>query len=89
VWLSNQIGNTGVLTGFEQLTTPPRGHSTPTRIATSRPLEHHGCARLELRAGPHGHNFKFPQVWRSNLRVDKRLPWWGLVGTLRAFTAAT
>ena len=38
VWISNQIGNTGVLTGFEQLdnTHRARVRSTRIRIATSR-----------------------------------------------------
>ena len=38
VWISNQIGNTGVLTGFEvSRTTRRHGRSTRIRTATSRP----------------------------------------------------
>lgn len=79
VWISNQIGNTGVLTGFEQLenTTarpfnPDPNHYKPTNV-TGAP-----AASFELAlTNP---DFKFPQVWRTNLGVDRKLPF-GWVGT--------
>ena len=79
VWISNQIGNTGVLTGFEDLrNTTARPFSAnpdkykPTTV-TGAP-----AAAYELALTDEG--FKFPQIWRSNIGVDQRL-FWGLVGT--------
>lgn len=80
VWISNQIGNNGVLTGFEQLdnTTarpfhPDPNHYKPTNV-TGAPAASYELAFTDP-------NFKFPQLWRSNLGVDRKLPWWGLIGT--------
>lgn len=77
VWISNQIGNNGVLTGFEQI------DRTNTRPFTDTPGQF-----IENAAAPSSYNiditdedFKFPQVWRTNIAVDKKLPW-GLVGTV-------
>ncbi|HET7293029.1 MAG TPA: carboxypeptidase regulatory-like domain-containing protein [Vicinamibacteria bacterium] len=79
VWISNQIGNTGVLTGFEQLNNtiarpfhPDPNHYKPTTV-TGAPASSFELALTDP-------NFKFPQVWRTNLAVDRRLPW-NLVGT--------
>jgi len=79
VWISNQVGNTGVLTGFMQTdgTTaypfnPDPYHYAPSTV-TGAP-----AASFELDVTAPG--FKFPQVWRSNIAVDQRLPW-GLTGT--------
>ncbi len=79
VWISNQVGNTGVLTGFEQLNNtrarpfnPDPDHYKPTTV-TGAP-----ASSFELALTDPG--FKFPQVWRTNLAVDRRLPW-ELVGT--------
>ena len=79
VWISNQVGNTGVLTGFHKLATRRRGRSTRTRTPTSprtSPARRPPSYELAL-TDP---DFKFPQVWRNNVAVDQRLPW-GLVGT--------
>jgi outer membrane receptor protein involved in Fe transport len=80
VWISNQVGNTGVLTGFIQAdnTTaypfnPDPDAYKPTTV-TGAPAASFQLALTDL-------NFKFPQVWRSNLAVDKRLPW-DLTGTV-------
>ena len=79
VWISNQIGNTGVLYGFSQTNNttafpfnpnPDRYKPAPTGAA---------AASYELDVTDQG--FRFPQTWRTNVGVDRRLPW-GLIGTL-------
>jgi hypothetical protein len=81
VFLSNQIGNNGVLTGFIDVsgaaaaqygfTADPNKYfipSTPTLPSTFD---------LAL-TDP---NYKMPQVWKSNLAIDQKLPWFGLVAS--------
>ncbi len=81
VWISNQIGNTGVLTGFISASNTtaypfnpdPYHYAPPAASITGAP-----AATFELNfTDP---TFKFPQVWRSNFAVDQRLPM-GLTGT--------
>jgi hypothetical protein len=85
VWISNQIGNTGVLTGFERLdnTTARPFHPDPKHYWGTPSLYPDGspkpAARYELALTDP--NFKFNQLWRSNIGIDQRLPF-GLVGTL-------
>jgi carboxypeptidase family protein len=78
VWISNQIGNTGVLTGSirQDSTTaypfnPDPDHYKPA--PTGGPAATFNLALTDP-------DFKFPQLWRSNLALDQRLPW-GLIGT--------
>jgi len=81
VFLSNQIGNNGVLTGFIDVsgaaaakygfTADPNKYfipSTPTLPSTFD---------LAL-TDP---NYKFPQVWKTNLAVDQKLPFFGLIAS--------
>lgn len=81
VFLSNQIGNNGVLTGFIDVsgaaaanygfTADPNKYfipSTPTLPSTFD---------LAL-TDP---NYKMPQVWKTNLAVDQKLNWLGLVAS--------
>ena len=82
VWISNQIGNTGVLTGFEQLEN--------TRARPFHPDPHHykpanvtGAPATSYELALTDEHFRFPQVWRTNLAVDQRMRW-GLVGTVEA-----
>jgi outer membrane receptor protein involved in Fe transport len=79
VWISNQIGNTGVLTGFEQLdnTTARPFNPDPNRY---KPTNVTGAPASSYELALTDENFKFPQVWRTNLAVDQRLAW-GVVGT--------
>ncbi|MBI4519661.1 MAG: TonB-dependent receptor [Gemmatimonadetes bacterium] len=79
VWISNQIGNTGVLTGFESRTNttarpfhPDPNHYKPTNV-TGAPASSYELALTEP-------DFVFPQTWRSNIGVDQRLPY-GFIGT--------
>ena len=80
VWVSNQIGENGVLTGFAQLdnTTarpfhPDPDHYKPASV-TGAPASSYGLAFTDP-------SFKFPQLWRSNIAVDHKLPF-GVAGTL-------
>ena len=79
VWISNQIGNTGVLTGFienigatDRPFNPDPNAYKPTNV-TGAPATSYELALTDP-------DFKFPQVWRNNLAVDQRLPW-GITGT--------
>lgn len=73
IWISNHVGNTGVLTGFEQVdntTTRPFNPNTdrykPTNV-TGAPASSYELALTDP-------DFKFAQVWRSNIALDRRLP---------------
>jgi hypothetical protein len=79
VWISNQIGNTGVLTGFEQLdnTTLRPFNPDPNRY---KPTNVTGAPASTYELALTNEDFKFPQIWRSNVALDRRLPW-DLVGT--------
>lgn len=80
VWISNQIGNTGVLTGFEQLdnTTLRPFHPDPNRY---KPTNVTGAPASTFELALTDPDFRFPQLWRSNVAVDQRLPW-GWTGTV-------
>jgi Carboxypeptidase regulatory-like domain len=78
VWISNQIGNTGVLYGFLDVrnTTAFPFNPNPDRY---KPVPTGGVAgSYELDVTDKG--FRFPQTWRTSFGVDRRLPW-GMTGT--------
>jgi hypothetical protein len=79
VWISNQIGNTGVLTGFIQEDNtfnrpfnPDPNHYKPAEVT--------GAPATSVDLNVTDPDFKFPQLWRNNIAVDQRLPW-GFTGT--------
>jgi hypothetical protein len=79
VWISNQIGNTGVLTGFQQLSNTTARPWNPSPDAY-KPTTVTGAPASSYELALTDSNFKFPQVWRSDIAVDRRLGW-GIVGT--------
>ncbi len=74
VWISNQVGNTGVLTGFEQLTNTKARPWNPNPDAY-KPATVTGNPPASYQLALTDPDFKFPQVWRNNVAVDQRLPW--------------
>jgi hypothetical protein len=79
VWISNQVGNTGVLTGSEDVRNTKLRPFNPSPDAY-KPSNVTGAPASSYELAVTDPNFKFPQVWRSNAAVDQRLPW-DLVGT--------
>jgi len=77
VWISNQVGNTGVLTGFIQAKNTTAYPFNPNPYAY-KPANVTGAPAATFELALTDPNFKFPQVWRSNIAIDRKLPWWGL-----------
>ncbi|HMU59824.1 MAG TPA: carboxypeptidase regulatory-like domain-containing protein [Chitinophagaceae bacterium] len=80
VWISNQASNNGVDFGSFVRTTG----STPAfsaNVDAYRPVN--GAANTSYNLAVTDNDFKFPQLWRTNLAVDKKLPH-GIVATLEA-----
>ncbi|MEQ1759609.1 MAG: carboxypeptidase regulatory-like domain-containing protein [Vicinamibacterales bacterium] len=79
VWVSNQIGQTGVLTGFDQFdnTTTRPFNPDPARY---KPTNVTGAGAASFEFNVTDPDYKFPQVWRTNLAVDQKLPW-GITST--------
>lgn len=80
VWISNQLGQNGILTGFEQV------NNTKTRPFNPNP-DHYkpatvtGAPAASYELNFTDPNYRFPQVWRSNVGVDHTLPH-GIIGTV-------
>ncbi len=88
VWISNQISNTGALFGsIDNQGTSARTNlfnpNVNTYIPSSRLLAPNSSFNLAF-TDP---NFKFPQVWRTNIALDQELPW-GIIGTLEGIYTA-
>lgn len=71
VWISNQVGNNGILTGsirtdntFDYPFNPDVTTYIPSNASTP---SSYGIAVTDP-------NFRFMQVWRTNIAVDKKLP---------------
>jgi hypothetical protein len=80
-WLSNQIGNNGMLMGFERVdnTTDRPFHPDPFHY---KPDDITGEPASSYEVNLTDPNFRFPQVWRTSIGVDQQLPWLDLVGTV-------
>jgi hypothetical protein len=81
VWISNQIGENGILTGFDDI----RGAGTSTRPFNPNPDHWKPAAPTGDPAPSYAlaftdPDFKFPQVWRNNVAIDQQLPF-GVIGT--------
>ncbi|RYU76058.1 TonB-dependent receptor [Hymenobacter persicinus] len=78
VWISNQASNNGVLFGSFSST---NGAAYPFSPDVTANIPASRTAATTYNLAVTDKDFKFPQVWRTNLAVDKQLPL-GIVGTL-------
>jgi outer membrane receptor protein involved in Fe transport len=73
VWVSNQIGNTGVLITERRDLAP--GSAFPFNPDPDRyKLAATGLPSASYTLNVTDPDFKFPQVWRTNVAVDRKLP---------------
>ncbi len=79
VWISNQIGANGVLTGFdERLNTRTRPFNP--NPDTYKPATVTGAPAATYELAFTNPDYRFPQLWRTNVAVDQQLPY-GVIGT--------
>jgi hypothetical protein len=78
VWISNQVGNNGILTGFEQKdptsTVPVTDRPFNPNPDTYKPITVNGQPAASYELALTETTFKFPQVWRTNIAIDQKLP---------------
>ncbi len=79
VWISNQIGNTGKLLGFDQFTNTTARPFNPNPDAY-KPTTVTGAGAASYALNVTDPNFRFPQTWRSDFGIDKKI-FWGLTAT--------
>lgn len=81
VWVSNQIGNNGVLTGFIDESSKTKYRFTPTPGRYYTPEKPTLPSTFDIAVTDN--NYRFPQVWKNNLAIDQKLPL-GFVATVEA-----
>ncbi len=80
VWISNQVGSNGILTGFiEDVNTTARPFNPNPE--TYKPTAVTGAPAASYILNFTDAGYKFPQIWRSDLAIDRQLPW-GVIGTV-------
>lgn len=78
VWISNQVGNNGILTGSY---TFDNTKNYPFSPDVTKYIPENATTPSSYNIAVTDPNFKFPQLWRSNLGLDFKLPL-GMVGTI-------
>ena len=73
VWISNQIGNNGILTGFDQIDNNTNRPFNPD-INRYKPTNVTGAPAATYELNFTEPNFSFPQIWRTNIGADVRVP---------------
>jgi len=94
VWISNQLSNNGVTTGsmrydnvkIKQITSTNGVESFTDNVTAFIPS--HPTTPSSFNLALTDPNFKFPQIWRSDIGVDAKLPW-GLIGTFEGMSNKT
>lgn len=80
VWVSNTIGNNGVLTGFID---NPGNKTLQNKFTPQTSIFIPDVPTLPstFDIAATDNSYKFPQVWKTNLGIDQKLPY-GLIGSL-------
>ncbi|MCO4291637.1 carboxypeptidase regulatory-like domain-containing protein [Solitalea sp. MAHUQ-68] len=87
VWLSNQASNNGAQFGSQSTTNPTNRPFTDDVNAYRNPSGQTAANNTAYNLAVTANDFRFPQLWRSNLAVDQKLPY-GIVATLEGTYAS-
>lgn len=81
VWISNQMSNNGILTGSlrDDNTTGEYPFSTDVTAYNLQPNPGQPAASYNIAVTDS--NFKYPQTWKTNIAIDKQLPF-GIIGSV-------
>lgn len=82
VWISSQVGQNGILTGFEDTRNTKARPFNPDPAAY-KPTNVTGAPAASYELNFTDPDYRFPQVWRSDIAVDQKLPY-GIIGTAEA-----
>jgi hypothetical protein len=89
VWISNSYSNTGVAFikySGNPLPANPNFNYNKNDVHLGAYIPPTGAAtEIDVTSK----NFKYPQVFRTNLAIDQKLPWWGLIGSFEALFTKT
>ncbi len=76
VWVSNQIGNNGILTGFVSGSNTTKYKFTPeAEIFIPRNADGTVKQPTTFDIAVSDEDYRFPQVWKNNIAIDQKLPW--------------
>ena len=78
VWISNQVGNNGILSGSSRIDNT-KDYPFNTDVTAYIPANPTTPSSFNIAVTDN--DFRFPQLFRTNLAVDKKLPF-GIVGTI-------
>ena len=79
VWISNQVGQNGILTGFIQNDNTTANPFNPNPNAY-KPTTVTGAPATSYELDFTSPDFKFSQIWRTDIAIDRKLPL-GITGT--------
>ncbi|MDX1905557.1 MAG: carboxypeptidase regulatory-like domain-containing protein [Bacteroidia bacterium] len=71
VWISNQVGNNGILTGSQTI---DNTFNYPFNPDVTAYIPSNATTPSSYNIAVTDPNFRFMQVWRTNIAVDKKLP---------------
>ena len=86
VFISNQIGNNGILTGYINQNSTPTSAIFSTDPSQFTPANATTAAPSSYDLAFTNPNYKFPQVWKSTIAIDQKLPF-GFIGTIEGIYA--
>ncbi len=78
VWISNQVGNNGILTGSQRI---DNTFDYPFSDDVTAYIPDNATTPSSFNIAVTDNDFRFPQLWRTNLAVDVALPF-DFVGTV-------